>query len=226
MPALKLRTFLVYNLRLSNKEALTLLRSKKVLVDGQVAKPGDKVLRHEEIRVDGRIIREKTRLVYIKFYKPRGIESTLNRNIPGNLTTVFNYPEKLFPVGRLDQESEGLMIFTNDGHYYKRIAEKEANVEKEYRVTVNKPITPGFVQQMESGVMIMGKMTKRATVIVTPLANDGDTVFHLILKEGLNRQIRRMCYKLGYEVDRLVRVRIDNVELGRLAPGKWEEISV
>jgi 23S rRNA pseudouridine2604 synthase len=223
VPAFKLRSFLVQHLKLSNKEVLALLSSKKVLVNGTAANGASEISHNEEIIVNGKVIREKKNFVYIKFYKPRGIESTLNKHIPDNLTTVFTFPEKLFPVGRLDKESEGLMIFTNDGEYYKRIADKNAKVEKEYVVTVNKPITKDFIEQMESGVKIMGKMTRPALLKAKLGA---PTVFNLTLTEGMNRQIRRMCYKLGYEVERLVRVRIDKVELGKLKAGKWEDVQI
>jgi 23S rRNA pseudouridine2604 synthase len=217
MPARKLRSFIVQQLRLPNKDALSLFADKKVLVNGKPASVTAVITDKDAVTVNGKVLQEKKKLIYIKFYKPRGIESTLNKNIPGNLTTVFSHPEKLFPVGRLDQQSEGLMILTNDGVYYQRTADKNAKVEKEYVVTVNKPITAAFIQQMQGGVKIMGKMTRPAIVKQT-----GECTFTIILTEGMNRQIRRMCYQLGYEVERLVRVRIGKVEMGNLEAGKWE----
>ena len=215
----KLRVFLVKKLNVSFKEALKLFQNNKILLNGKKANPIDVVTRFDEVKVSGEIIQPGKKFIYIKFNKPRGIESTLNKTIPDNLTTVFNYPEKLFPVGRLDKESEGLMIFTNDGEYYKRITDKNNDIEKEYVVTVNKPISTEFIQQMENGVKIMGKMTKKA--ILKPFT---EISFNIILTEGMNRQIRRMCYKLGYEVGSLKRIRIDDVLLGDLKTGECSKI--
>ena len=215
----KLRTFLVKNLRTSNKNVLELFSLKKIMLNGKIADASSVVRDKDEVMVDGKIIHAGKKLIYIKFYKPRGIESTMSKNIPNNLTTVFEFSEKLFPVGRLDKGSEGLIIFTNDGEYYKHITDKKNKVEKEYIVEVNKNINEDFLKQMRESVKIMGKLTLPAKVF-----KENEKIVRIILIEGLNRQIRRMCYKLGYEVVALKRIRIDKVEIGNLKVGKWEEI--
>jgi 23S rRNA pseudouridine2604 synthase len=190
-----------------------------VRVNGKPASPATKVEYYEAISVDGKVIREATCFSYVKFYKPGGIECTLNTAIENNLLTVFHFPKKLFPVGRLDKESEGLLLMTDDGSIFKDIAWTESHKEKEYIVTVNKSIDESFLQSMRNGVVIMGKKTREAKVF-----REGEKTFRIILTQGLNRQIRRMCYKLGYEVEELIRIRIANVELGELKAGEWEEL--
>jgi 23S rRNA pseudouridine2604 synthase len=221
----KLRTFLVKQLKVSNPEALFLLAEQRVLLNGSIANGSDVVTEKDEIIVDEKVIQQKKKFTYIKFYKPRGIESTLNKNIQDNLTTVFDYPTKLFPIGRLDKESEGLMIFTDDGKWYKEITNPTNEKEKEYLVTVDKPMTEEFIEAMQNGIVIMGKKTKPAIAEpLLPTLNLELLTFKLTLTEGMNRQIRRMCYKLGYEVTSLKRLRIATIELGNLKPGEWEEI--
>jgi 23S rRNA pseudouridine2604 synthase len=220
VPSIKLRTFLVKKIKISNQEVLQLLLQKRVLLNGNPANGSDSVSERDEVSVDGKIAQEKEKYTYIRFYKPRGIESTLNKNIPDNLTTVFKYPKKLFPVGRLDKESEGLMLFTDDGVFYKKVTQSNTKVEKEYLVIVDKMISDEFMESMRKGVTIMGKKTKPAIVEVTSAKN----TFSIILTEGMNRQIRRMCYKLGYEVLTLIRTRIGNTNIANLKVGEWEEI--
>lgn len=210
-------------LNTSNKEVNALFDTGNIQVNGIKAGSTYLVSTRDEIKVNGKVLQEKKKFTYIRFYKPRGIESTLNKKIPDNLLTVFHYPEKLFPVGRLDQLSEGLMILTNDGDYCSRIINSENEIEKEYLVKVNKDITEEFFKHMREGVVIMGKRTLPAKVIADKKNEDQ---FYITLTEGKNRQIRRMCYKLGYEVEKLKRIRIMDVDLGELRPGKWEEFRV
>jgi|ERR1051325_4382304 23S rRNA pseudouridine2604 synthase len=219
MPS-KLRTFLAKKLRISNTEALKLLIDKKVFLNGEPVNGSSVVNEKDEVSVNGKVIQQGKDLTYLKFYKPRGIESTLNKNIPNNLSTAFKHREKLFPVGRLDKDSEGLMILTNDGQFYKHVTAKDNTVEKEYLVIVNKPFDEDFIHQMGSGIKIMGKMTKPARLEKGKENNS----FYIVLTEGMNRQIRRMCYKLGYEVISLKRIRIGNVKLENLKEGDQEEI--
>ncbi len=216
----RLRTILAKHFKISNEEADLLIGNGKVRVGGKAASPATKIESFEEISVDGKIIREKIQFSYVRFYKPRGIECTLNLEIENNLLTVFHYAKKLFPVGRLDKESEGLLLMTDDGRIFKEIAWTESEKEKEYLVSVDKMIDADFVARMEEGIVIMGKKTKRSKVSLV-----NEKCFRIILTQGLNRQIRRMCYKLGFEVEELIRVRIANLELGNLKKGEWKELS-
>lgn len=222
VPSIKLRTFLVKKIKISNQEVLQLLLQKRVLLNGKPANGSDSVTEKDEVCVNGKTVQEGGKHTYIRFYKPRGIESTLNKNIADNLTTVFKYPKKLFPVGRLDKESEGLMLFTDDGVFYKKVTQSNTKVEKEYLVTVDKMISDEFMEAMRKGVTIMGKKTKPAIVEETSAKN----TFSIILTEGMNRQIRRMCFKLGYEVITLNRIRIGNTNVTNLKVGEWEEIAL
>ncbi len=217
---LRLRTIIARHFTISNEAADLMIGEGRVRVNGKPASPAAKIEDYEEITVDGKIIREAISFSYVKFYKPRGIECTLNTEIENNLLTVFSYPKKLFPVGRLDKESEGLLLMTDDGKIFKEIAWTESGKEKQYVVAVDKPYDDLFVNFMREGIVIMGKKTRPAKVV-----NVSEKVFCIILTQGLNRQIRRMCYKLGYEVTELRRIRIANVELGSLKPGEWEELN-
>ncbi|MDQ3109068.1 MAG: pseudouridine synthase [Bacteroidota bacterium] len=215
----RLRTFIARHFNLMNEEADLMIGQGRVRVNGIAQSPATKIESYEEVSVDGKIIREAFLFSYVKFYKPRGIECTLNPEIENNLLTVFHFPKKLFPVGRLDKESEGLLLMTDDGKIFKDIAWTESGKEKEYLVSVNKTIDELFLKSMREGIVIMGKTTRPADVI--PVT---ENQFRIILTQGLNRQIRRMCYKLGYEVEELIRVRIANVELRNLKSGAWEEL--
>ncbi len=216
----RLRTIIARHYNISNEAADLMIGEGRVRVNGKPASPAAKIEDYEEITVDGKIIRDAISFSYVKFYKPRGIECTLNTEIENNLLAVFSYPKKLFPIGRLDKESEGLLLMTDDGNVFKEIAWTESRKEKEYVVTVDKPYDDFFLSSMSGGIRIMGKQTRQAKVV-----GISEKVFCIILTQGLNRQIRRMCYKLGYEVTELRRVRIANVELGSLNPGEWEELT-
>jgi 23S rRNA pseudouridine2604 synthase len=216
----RLRTLIARHFKISNEEADLVIGQGRVRVNGKAIAPASKVEFHEEIIVDGKIIRAAVLFSYVKFYKPRGVECTLNPGIENNLLTVFHYSEKLFPVGRLDKDSEGLLLMTNDGRIFKDVAWTESHKEKEYLVTVNKPVDAEFIKAMQDGIVIMGKKTRPAKVISVDKKQ-----FRIILTQGLNRQIRRMCYKLGYEVEELIRTRIVNVGLDDLKTGEWKELS-
>ena len=216
----RLRTIIARHFKISNEEADKLIGEGKVRVNGKAISPAKKVEYWEEISVSEKIIREETKFTYLKFYKPRGIECTLNSKIENNLTTVFHFPKKLFLVGRLDKDSEGLLILTDDGRIFKNIAASENEKEKEYCVTVDHSIDENFIYKMQNGIEIMGKKTRTAKVFPVD-----ESSFRIILTQGLNRQIRRMCYKLGFKVVQLIRVRIANVELENLKIGEWKMLN-
>jgi len=215
-----LQHFVVQKLRLSNKEAVQAILSGSVLVNGnkgqlaQVLRPEDRVCFNNEVLL------APTTFIYLAYYKPRGIESTLNTQIENNLVQALGLEQRVFPVGRLDKESEGLMLLTNNGKIYDKIIHAESRQEKEYVVTVDKPLTPEVLDQLAAGITIMGKITRPA--IVKPV---NATTFTIILTQGLNRQIRRMCYKLGYQVQQLVRIRLLTIKLGNLHPGEWRYLN-
>ncbi|HXC03415.1 MAG TPA: pseudouridine synthase, partial [Bacteroidia bacterium] len=179
-------------------------------------KPSDAVI------VKGKALQEKKDFIYIKYFKPVGVETTLEKEIENNLTDALGHPERLFPVGRLDKESEGLLLLTNDGSIYNKILKSEHNKEKEYMVSVNRPLSEEFLTSMRTGMVIMGKKTRPAQVFV----NAGNVKsFRIILTEGLNRQIRRMCHKGNYQVKKLRRIRMVNILLNDLKPGQWKDLT-
>lgn len=216
---LRLRTIISRHFDISNEKADLMIGEGRVRVDGKAVSPAAKIENWEEIKVDDQIIREGIQFTYIKFYKPRGVECTLNPEIENNLLTVFDFEKKLFPVGRLDKESEGLLLMTNDGRIFNNVAISEREKEKEYLVKVDRPFDEAFQEAMSNGIVIMGKKTRSCKLIRV-----NKKQFRIILTQGLNRQIRRMCYKLGYDVVELIRIRIVNVELGDLKVGEWREL--
>jgi 23S rRNA pseudouridine2604 synthase len=200
----------------SRREADRHIEEGRVTVNGRVASLGTKVTRFDKIRVNGRLIEQRNNTVYIAFNKPVGITCTTDSADPDNIVDYVNFPERIFNIGRLDKPSEGLIFLTNDGNIVNKILRAGNQHEKEYVVTVNKPITPEFENHMQRGVPILGTVTKPCTLI-----RETDTRFRIILTQGLNRQIRRMCEALGYEVQRLKRVRIMNITLSGLSAGEW-----
>lgn len=212
----RLQYLLVVRLQISNKKALELILSGKVLVNGFSVKSNVEFSQTDEVVFDGKILKEGKKLTYIAYYKPRGIETTLNSEIADNLKAILPFDEPLFPVGRLDKASEGLLLLTNDGTLYDKMLRHEHNIEKEYRVTVNKEIDVNFINSMSQGIKIMGKTTLPCRVWQID-----DFTFHIVLVQGLNRQIRRMCYKLNVEVVQLIRIRIDQIILNELTAGTY-----
>jgi 23S rRNA pseudouridine2604 synthase len=216
----RLQYFLVKRLQISNKSALKLILEGKVLVNEQsvwknvVINVEDSVVHEEQILQQGK------KFLYVAFYKPRGIETTLNREIADNLKSILPFEEELFPVGRLDKESEGLLLLTNDGRLFDKTLRSEHQTEKEYLVKVDKEINDDFIQKMSAGIIILGKMTLPCKV-----EKIDNFSFKIILVQGLNRQIRRMCYKLGYEVERLIRRRIGKIGIGNLSPNEYRYLS-
>lgn len=193
----------------SRREADKLLEQGRITINGVIPELGTKVSAEDEIRVDGKLIREKTeKPVYLAFNKPVGIECTTNQNVRDNIVDYINYPKRIFPIGRLDKASEGLIFMTDDGDIVNKILRARNNHEKEYIVTVNRPITDRFIERMGNGIPILDTVTKKCKV-----EQISKFVFKIILTQGLNRQIRRMCEYLGYEVTALKRIRIINISL-------------
>jgi 23S rRNA pseudouridine2604 synthase len=215
-----LKHFIVQKLKVSNKEAIQYIISGRVLVNGSKGKLEKVLLPEDLVHFDEQVIKESKAFIYLAYYKPRGIESTLNTQIENNLLRALNFNQRVFPVGRLDKESEGLMLLTDDGETLFKIIHSENHQEKEYLVTVDKPLTPEVLNQLAAGVIIMGKRTRPALIEQVDA-----TTFKIILTQGRNRQIRRMCYKLGYQVQKLVRTRIVTINLGNLNPGEWRYLS-
>lgn len=210
----------------SRREADTLIEEKRVKVNGVIAVLGLRVDENDEVRVDDQIIQPKKKFVTLAYYKPSGITCTSEPNVKGNIIDAVNYPERIFPIGRLDKESEGLILLTNDGSIVNQILRSENNHEKEYVVYVHKPIDREFKYQMEQGVEIFNPVKNEMTVTLPcKVRIIGEKSFKIILKQGLNRQIRRMCSALGYKVVYLKRIRIMNLTLDNLNKGQYRILS-
>lgn len=204
----------------SRREADRLIEAGKVKINGKVPEMGTKVGPNDEVTVDGKLITEpKEDFVYIALNKPVGIECTTNPKVKKNIVDYMNYPKRIFPVGRLDKASEGLIIMTNDGDIVNKILRARNNHEKEYIVTVDKPITERFIKRMGNGIPILDTMTNKCEI-----EQLSKFVFRIILTQGLNRQIRRMCEYLDYEVTKLKRIRIMSIQLD-VPYGKFRELS-
>jgi 23S rRNA pseudouridine2604 synthase len=204
----------------SRREADNLIGLGKVTVNGVKAQVGTKVTSSDEVKIGGQLIRIKAKPIYIALNKPVGVTCTTDRKDKDNIVDFLKHPKRIFPIGRLDKASEGLIFLTNDGDIVNKILRAGNQHEKEYLVNVDKAVTPAFVKKMASGVAILDTVTKKCRVEQT-----GTHQFKIILVQGLNRQIRRMCEALGYEVKRLVRTRIMNITLKGIAPGKWRYLS-
>ncbi|AZN38957.1 23S rRNA pseudouridine(2604) synthase RluF [Paenibacillus albus] len=204
----------------SRREADKLVESGRVSINGVTAELGSQAELSDDVRIDGHRIGEQRSHVYIVLNKPVGITSTTELHVSGNIVDYVGHPERIFPIGRLDKDSEGLILMTNDGDIVNRILRAEGKHEKEYIVTVDRPVTPRFLQAMSEGVRILGAMTLPCKV-----EREGDRVFRITLTEGKNRQIRRMCQTFGYNVNKLRRVRIMNIHLGTLGYGKWRDLT-
>jgi 23S rRNA pseudouridine2604 synthase len=204
----------------SRREADKWIEAGRVTCNGHRAALGTQVAEGDEVRIDGELIGVKKKQIYIALNKPVGIVCTTETHIKDNIIELVQYPERIFPVGRLDRDSEGLILLTNNGDIVNEILRSENNHEKEYLVTVDRPITDLALRMMAGGVKIMGEVTKPAEV-----ARIDAQSFRIILTQGLNRQIRRMCSALGYKAQRLQRVRIMSIRLGALSPGQWRHLS-
>ncbi len=204
----------------SRRQADTLIEKEKVTINGTLATLGDRVMPDDEVRVDGKLITENENLVYIALNKPIGITCTTDKRVEGNVVDFINHKERIFHVGRLDKPSEGLLLMTNDGDIVNKILRAGNKHEKEYIVTVDRPITNDFIKRMGNGVPILETVTKKCEV-----EKISRFTFRIVLMQGLNRQIRRMSEYLGYEVTALKRLRIMNIELGNLPIGKWRDLT-
>ena len=205
----------------SRREADKLIEAGRVTINGKVPEMGTKIAPNDVVAVDGKNIRDtKERFVYLAFNKPVGIVCTTDTNVEkDNIIDFINYPKRIFPIGRLDKPSEGLILLTDDGDIVNKILRASNNHEKEYLVTVNKPISQTFIERMSNGVPILDTVTKKCKV-----EKLGTYEFKIVLTQGLNRQIRRMCEYLDYEVETLKRIRIMNIKLD-MPVGKYRELS-
>ena len=205
----------------SRREADRLIESGIVTVDGKTAAPGMKVEDGQEVRVGKKVVKSKTEKTVLAVYKPAGIVCTEDKREKKNIIRFLNYPVRITYAGRLDKDSEGLLIMTNDGDLINGMMRARYAHEKEYKVRVNKEVTPEFIEKMSRGVHIRDK-EKNLDAVTRPckVRKNGKYTFSIILTQGLNRQIRRMCEALGYKVTTLKRIRIMNVELGNLKPGE------
>jgi 23S rRNA pseudouridine2604 synthase len=204
----------------SRREADRLIEQGWITINGKIPEMGTKVTSSDEVRVKGKLIQERTeKPIYLAFNKPAGIECTTNLDVRDNIIDFINYPERIFPIGRLDKASEGLIFMTNDGDIVNKILRARNNHEKEYIVTVNHPITDRFIERMANGIPILETITKKCKV-----EQISKFVFRIILTQGLNRQIRRMCEYLDYDVTTLKRTRIINISLD-VAEGKYRNLT-
>jgi len=206
----------------SRRAADKLIEQGRVKINGEVPLMGTKISKKDEVSVNGKVVHrdKKKKMVYIVFNKPRGIVCTTDQlREKDNIIDYINYPTRIFPIGRLDKPSEGLIFLTNDGDIVNKILRARNNHEKEYEVYVDKPVTKEFLEHMKNGVPILDTITRKCKVKQT-----GKKTFKIILTQGLNRQIRRMCEYLGYEVKNLKRVRIMNIKLD-LKVGEYRDFT-
>ncbi len=192
----------------SRRGADKVISQGRVYINGKIAVLGSKVSRDDIVKVDGELINKIEDKIYIAFNKPVGIECTGNQKVKNNIIDYINFNKRLFTIGRLDKDSEGLILLTNNGDIVNNVLRAENKKEKEYLVTLNKKIDKDFIQKMRSGVRIMGRVTKKCFVEKTY-----ENQFKIILTQGLNRQIRRMCNSLGYRVTKLKRIRVMDIKL-------------
>lgn len=204
----------------SRRKAEEFINDGRVTINGEIAVLGNRVFDNDIVKLDGRPLKAKPKEIYIALNKPVGIVSSTNPKERKNIIEFVGHPERLFPIGRLDKPSEGLIFLTNNGDIVNKILRAGNNHEKEYVVSVDKPITDDFIQRMSNGIPILGTVTKKCNV-----EKLSERVFKIVLVQGLNRQIRRMCSYLNYEVTKLKRTRIMNITLGKLKTGEWRDLT-
>jgi 23S rRNA pseudouridine2604 synthase len=204
----------------SRREADQWIEAGRVSVNGTAAQLGTQVSEGDAVLLDGKPLGTKPQRVYLALNKPIGIECTTDRSVPDNIVDFVRHRERVFPIGRLDKDSEGLILLTNDGDIVNRVLRAEHEHEKEYIVSVDRPLTAEFLQGMASGVPILDTVTNPCRVTQV-----GRNTFRIVLTQGLNRQIRRMCEHFDYTVRRLQRVRIMHIQLGNLPVGKWRNLT-
>jgi|JI10StandDraft_1071094.scaffolds.fasta_scaffold84469_2 23S rRNA pseudouridine2604 synthase len=229
-PAMRLNKFISETGRCSRREADDLISAGRVTRNGAVADVGTQVEDGDQIRIDGELITasDRPRAVYIALNKPVGIICTTERSVEGNIIDHVDHPERIFPIGRLDKESEGLILLTNDGDIVNEVLRVENDHDKEYVVAVDRPITDEALAELARGVRIDPGSHPTGTTVMTRRCEVGRVaakVFRIVLTQGLNRQIRKMCEALGYEVVALQRTRIMHIELGHLKPGRWRNLT-
>ncbi|MFF5996361.1 MULTISPECIES: 23S rRNA pseudouridine(2604) synthase RluF [unclassified Lysinibacillus] len=217
---MRINKFLAETGIISRRGADKWIEENRVTINGELATVGSKVEEGDLVCVDGKPVQKEEQLVYIVLNKPVGITSTTEKHIKGNVVDFVNHPLRIFHIGRLDKDSEGLLLLTNDGDIVNEILRAENHHEKEYVVQVDQPITAQFLTQMAAGVEILDTVTLPCRV-----EKVSSHVFKIILEQGLNRQIRRMCSALGYSVKRLQRIRIMNIHLGNLKVGQWRDLT-
>ncbi len=220
---MRLNKYLSESGQWSRREADTLITEGRVTINGRPAGLGQQLGDGDEVRVDGDVVgaaRKRIRPVYIALNKPVGVVCTTERSVPGNIVDFVDHPERVFPIGRLDKESEGLILLTNDGDIVNEVLRVENAHEKEYLVAVDRQVTEDLVQRMARGIRLAEGMTRPCKV-----GKIGARVFRIVLTQGWNRQIRRMCEELGYEVTALQRVRIMQIQLGSLKVGRWRNLT-
>ncbi|UTH14297.1 pseudouridine synthase [Macrococcus equipercicus] len=204
----------------SRRGADKFINDGRIMINGLPAELGSQVAEGDVVLVDGRPVTLDNSYVYLKLNKPRGITSTTERHIKGNIVDFVGHRERIFHIGRLDKDSEGLILLTNDGDIVNEILRAENKHEKEYVVTVDKKITAEFLTKMAEGVAILDTVTLPAKV-----KKINDHTFNIVLMQGLNRQIRRMCEALGYDVRRLKRIRVMNILIDGLKNGEWQDLT-
>ena len=204
----------------SRREADSWIEAGRVKINGVVARKGNRVAEGDEVTVDDKPVRPRPKPVYIAMNKPPNVSCTTDRKDPANIIDFINHPQRIFPIGRLDKFSTGLILLTNDGDIVNQILRVENNHEKEYVVIVNRPITKDFLEKMSSGVPILGTVTRKCKTEYLEKYK-----FKIILTQGLNRQIRRMCEHFGYNVTRLRRTRVLNITLDNLPMGQWRDLT-
>ena len=204
----------------SRREADRFIQDGRVTINGQVAKLGDQVGRHDVVARDGQVIEWGNTPVYIKYHKPVGVTTTSESHVRRNIIEEIGHPARIFPIGRLDKDSSGLILLTNDGDIVNAILRVEHGHEREYHVETDREFDRSFLAEMAAGVVILGKKTRPCL-----LKRLGPKRFSIVLTEGRNRQIRRMCRQLGYRVVTLHRVRIMHITLEGLGPGEWNDLS-
>lgn len=206
----------------SRREADRRLVSGEITIDGKIAQMGDRVLPGQRVCVLGKEVQKEEEMILLAMNKPAGIVCTAEKREKNNVIDYLHYPKRVYPVGRLDKDSEGLLLLTNNGDIVNKMMRSGNMHEKEYVVTVNKTISDSFIKGLQGGVPLveLGTTTRKCKAWKT-----ASREFHIILTQGLNRQIRRMCEYFGYRVEKLVRIRIMNIELGELAPGAYRKVS-
>lgn len=204
----------------SRREADKRVENGEVTINGVLAVLGSQAEEGDVVRINGQPLVSKKNNIYIALNKPIGITCTTELHIQGNIIDFVDHLERIFPIGRLDKDSEGLILLTNDGDIVNKVLRSEGKHEKEYLVSVDRPVTDSFVRGMSSGVRILGEMTRPCEVTIL-----SERRFRIVLTEGKNRQIRRMCQAFGYKVEALQRVRIMNIELGSHKVGTWRDLT-